>query len=173
MSSPSNMEALQAALSVSPWADLAGAGWTWRYGQLKTTRSSLRHQGNTENSSCSPWIDGGRQWWLATVASQPSIWAMAWVASGGVQALGTPSTEVSALGGHRGWVFIGVELYVRRKNSSIQILLALISLTKNLSSIRKGGNLQFGYDPHAGLGVESGCAMAHHESTAWGAGLLR
>jgi hypothetical protein len=86
---------------------------------------------------------------------------------------GKCAADFGALGGHRGWVFIGVELYVRRKNSSIQILLALISLTKNLSSIRKGGNLQFSYDPHAGLGVESGCAMAHHESTAWGAGLLR
>jgi hypothetical protein len=40
--------------------------------------------------------------------------------------------------GRQGKVFIGVELYVRRKDSSIQILVTLISLTENSSSIWEG-----------------------------------
>jgi hypothetical protein len=43
-------------------------------------------------------------------------------------------------GGHRGWVFIGDELNVRRKESSIHTLLILIPLTEDSFLVRKGGN---------------------------------
>jgi hypothetical protein len=43
--------------------------------------------------------------------------------------------------GHRGWVFIWDDLDVRRKESSIKILLVLIPLTKILCLVLQGGNL--------------------------------
>jgi hypothetical protein len=72
--------------------------------------------------------------------------------------------------GHRGWIFIGNELDVRHKESSIHIHLILIPLTEDSCLIQIGETLvQFQFEIR--FGVESGRVTARAQSHS--SGLLR
>jgi hypothetical protein len=95
----------------------------------------------SDNVGSLQWSSGFEDTVYGSIGSWGSS-SFSWSGAEGYQAAGRRrrirgkcTMDFGAQGGCQGGVFIGVELYVRRKDSSIQILLNLISLTENLSLI--------------------------------------